>query len=60
MKYNIGEKYLIALADGRDAAITITNVVDDMYAIHGRSCCGMIHEVVTEQFLDENIVRGAV
>lgn len=63
-KYKLGEKYLIALTDGRDAAITITALhwIDDqlMYTIDGQSCCGRVHELVTEKFLDDSIVRGAI
>lgn len=64
MKYNLGEKYLIALVDGREATVTITTLhwIDDqpMYTIDGRSDCGLIHELVTEQFLNDSIIRGAI
>lgn len=60
MKYKINDKYLIALSDGRDAAIIITDIKDNIYVISGKSCCGFIYEEVTEQFLDDSIVRGAI
>ena len=64
MKYKLYEKYLIALVDGREATITIVTVhmIDGrpMYTIDGRSDCGPICELVTEQFLDDSIIRGAI